>query len=469
MAPKSTSPRILIIEDDPVLAERFTLDLGDYTTEIRDTGKQALAALESGLIVDAVILDIHLPDMNGLDILRHIREQGMPSAVIVVTSQGSINTAVEAMRAGADDFLVKPFTPERLQVTLRNVVQTQRLTREVETLRDELAVDTGRGDFHGFIGGSPVMRGVYRMLQAAAPSKASVFITGESGTGKELCAQAIHAAGPRAKAPFVAINCAAIPKDLLESELFGHVKGAFTGATSTRDGAAARADGGTLFLDEIGELDLALQGKLLRFLQTGQVQKVGSDTTEKVDIRVVCATNRDPMQEVEEGRFREDLYYRLYVIPIHLPPLRDRPGDALDLARALLPKLAQEEGKEFAGLSPDAEAAIADYGWPGNVRQLENVLRNAVVLNDGPVLEATMLPPPLGQGTGGRTAAPATARASREEAATPTGIRPLWQVEKDTIERAIALCEGNIPRAAGLLEISPSTIYRKKAGWDEQA
>lgn len=474
MSTQPTTARVLIVEDDPVLADRFAIDLAGEITVLKNTGKDALAALSSGSLPEAVILDINLPDMNGLDILRHIRGQGMPCAVIVVTSQGSVNTAVEAMRAGADDFLVKPFTPDRLQVTLRNVLQTQRLTREVETLRDELAVDTGRGGFHGFVGGSPVMRGVYRMIEAAASSKATVFITGESGTGKELCAQAIHSAGPRAKAPFVAINCAAIPKDLLESELFGHIKGAFTGATSTREGAASRANGGTLFLDEIGELDLNLQSKLLRFLQTGQVQKVGSDTTEKVDLRVVCATNRDPLQEVEEGRFREDLYYRLYVVPIHLPPLRERPGDAIDLARALLPRLATEEGKAFQGLSPDAEAVIGDYAWPGNVRQLENVLRNAVVLNDGAHLDAAMLPPPLNRGAG--TGAPAAApvpHAGTTPAPTPanatgsSGIRPLWQVEKETIERAIALCDGNIPKAAGLLEISPSTIYRKKTAWDD--
>jgi two-component system repressor protein LuxO len=477
----SSSPapdRVLIVEDDPVLADRFLIDLGDLRASICHTGKAAMARLADGTtpLPDAIILDINLPDMNGLDILRHVRAEDMPCAVVVVTAQGSINTAVEAMRAGANDFLVKPFTPERLQVTLRNVMQTQRLTREVETLRDELDVGSGKG-FHGFIGASPVMRGVYRTIEAAAPSKATVFITGESGTGKEVCAEAIHRAGPRARGPFVAVNCAAIPKDLLESELFGHVKGAFTGATSTREGAASRADGGTLFLDEIGELDLNLQSKLLRFLQTGAVQKVGGDGTEKVDIRVVCATNRDPLVEVEEGRFREDLYYRLYVIPIHLPPLRDRPGDALELARALLLRLAGEEGKAFTRLSPDAEAAIADYPWPGNVRQLENVLRNAVVLNDGEALDIGMLPAPLnGQGSGiaaplpsARPAADGPAAPAANGAAPASAVRPLWLVEKDAIEQAIDRCDGNIPKAAALLEISPSTIYRKKAGWEDAA
>lgn len=498
--------RVLIVEDDPLMAERYAFDLAAHAVDCVYAGSEALTALEK-ITPDAVVLDVHLPDMNGLDILRRIRSAQMPTGVVVVTSQASVRLAVEALQAGATDFLVKPFTPERLQVTIANVIEKQRLSRQVEELTETLREER-TNTFYGFIGASAAMRGVYRIIEAAAPSKATVFITGESGTGKELCAEAIHRAGPRAGKPFVAVNCAAIPKDLMESELFGHLKGAFTGATSTRDGAASRADGGTLFLDEIGEMDINLQGKLLRFLQTGMVQKVGSDSAQKVDIRVVCATNRDPLKEVEEGRFREDLYYRLHVIPIHLPPLRDRDGDALEIAEALLVKLANEENKGFGRLERQAAAAIAEYDWPGNVRQLENVLRSAVVLNDGPELTLSMLPPIL-QPSGLQSSAhqprglqndsrgnSSAVMASRLQdgrdlaaggdtlvaeslilqrgAATPltlgssSDLKPLWLIEKEVIEHAIDVCGGNIPKAAALLEISPSTIYRKKITWSEK-
>lgn len=478
--------RVLIVEDDPLMAERYAFDLAAHTVDCVHSGQTAIAALEK-LTPDAVVLDVHLPDMNGLDILRRIRSAQMPVGVVVVTSQASVRLAVEALQAGATDFLVKPFTPERLQVTIANVVEKQRLSRQVEELTETLREER-TNTFYGFIGASAAMRGVYRIIEAAAPSKATVFITGESGTGKELCAEAIHRAGPRAGKPFVAVNCAAIPKDLMESELFGHLKGAFTGATATRDGAASRADGGTLFLDEIGEMDINLQGKLLRFLQTGMVQKVGADSAQKVDIRVVCATNRDPLREVEEGRFREDLYYRLHVIPIHLPPLRERDGDALEIAESLLAKLAVEEGKGFRRLERRAAAAIAGYDWPGNVRQLENVLRSAVVLNDGPELTQEMLPPVLSTGsripqppssvevsaeTAPRAASDPASGNPRDQVATlilgsAAELKPLWLIEKEAIEHAIELCGGNIPKAAALLEISPSTIYRKKITWSEK-
>jgi len=323
------------------------------------------------------------------------------------------------------------------------------------------------------------MQGVYRIIESAAPSKATVFITGESGSGKEVCAQAIHDTGQRRDKPFVAINCGAIPGDLMESEIFGHVKGAFTGASGDREGAATMADGGTLFLDEICEMDLALQTKLLRFVQTGVVQKVGSDRPHKVDVRLICATNKDPLKEVETGRFREDLYYRLHVVPITLPPLRARNGDILAIAEHFLQSFAAEEGKAFQHFTAETLEVIGAYEWPGNVRQLQNVIRNIVVLHDGEEVTPEMLPPPLDRLAEGR--APATGRsaelrelhAARDLTAPPSkpregdGIRPLWQVERDTIEAAIDACEGNIPKAAALLEISPSTIYRKRLSWDE--
>ncbi|NKD54837.1 MULTISPECIES: sigma-54-dependent transcriptional regulator [unclassified Haematospirillum] len=479
---------ILIVEDDPLMAERYAGDLAAWETRVAETGRQAMDILSQSP-PDAVVLDVNLPDMNGLEILRHIRGNGMPCGVVVVTSQASVRLAVEALQAGADDFLVKPFPPERLQVTVGNVIAKQKLSTKVEQLTEQLQPEPP-GQWGGFIGSSAAIRGVYRMIEAAAPSRATVFITGESGTGKELCAEAIHRASPRRNGPFVAVNCAAIPRDLMESELFGHLKGAFTGAIATRDGAASQADGGTLFLDEIGEMDINLQGKLLRFLQTGMVQKVGADKAQKVDIRVICATNRDPLKEVEEGRFREDLYYRLHVIPIHLPPLRERDGDALEIAQALLLRLAAEENKPFHRIARPAALAIAGHDWPGNVRQLENVLRSAIVLHTGEELTLDMLPEQLQAEAKANPGPAALAILGNTVAATssalkaailhnhdaghpdagngPGHLKPLWLIEKEAIESAIHVCGGNIPRAAALLEISPSTIYRKKISWAEK-
>jgi two-component system repressor protein LuxO len=301
------------------------------------------------------------------------------------------------------------------------------------------------------------MQAVYRVIEAAAPSRATVFVTGESGTGKELAASAVHRLSPRAAGPFVPINCAAIPRDLIESEIFGHVRGAFTGAVADRQGAAQAADGGTLFLDEICEMDLALQGKLLRFVQTGQFTPVGASRPVSVDVRFVCATNRDPLAEVKAGRFREDLYYRLHVVPLRLPPLRERGEDVILLAEAFLARAAAEEGRRFRRLSPDAKAALLAHSWPGNVRELENAIRGAVVLADGEELTAEMLPASVRLSPPSRRAPP--------PAADPSAILPLAEVERRAIEAAIAACGGNIPRAAAALGISPSTLYRKRAAW----
>jgi DNA-binding NtrC family response regulator len=470
---------ILLVEDTMSLARVYVeyLHKAGFTTNHVETGAAALAAIDRDR-PPLVLLDLQLPDMNGMDILRAVEERDWPCAVVVITAHGSINLAVEAMQHGAYDFVVKPFSADRLLVTAKNALERMRLVRLVKTYAEDLARDR----YYGFIGSSLAMQAVYRIIDSAASSKATVFITGESGTGKEVCAEAIHRRSPRRDRPFVAINCAAIPKDLIESELFGHVKGAFTGAVGDREGAAARADGGTLFLDEICELECGLQTKLLRFIQTGSFQKVGGTKLEAVDIRILCATNRDPLAEVQAGRFREDLYYRLHVIPAHLPPLREREGDVVEIAQHFLMQYAREEGKGFQRFEPAAEEALRSYGWPGNVRQLQNVIRQIVVLHDGEVASCAMLPPPLG-----RPGAPGSAAAAWQSAGPavrelPGGdgagegavngermarpIRPLWQVEKEAIEDAIAACEGNIPRAAALLQISASTIYRKKLAWD---
>nr|WP_307420722.1 sigma-54 dependent transcriptional regulator [Azospirillum rugosum] len=461
----SRAHRILLIEDTAPLARLYMefMRAEAYDVAHAETGRDALAAAEARP-PDGVILDLKLPDMEGLDVLRILRERDPDVSVIVVTAHGSVGVAVEAMRCGAFDFLVKPFTAERLNVTLRNALERRSLARMVDGYRRDL----DRDRFHGFIGASPEMQAVYRTIESVAASRASVFITGESGTGKEVAAEAIHQASPRRGKPFVALNCAAIPKDLLESEIFGHVRGAFTGATADRVGAAAQADGGTLFLDEVCEMPFDLQAKLLRFIQTGVIQPVGSSRAEKVDVRFVAATNRDPLREVEEGRFREDLYYRLHVIPLHLPPLRDRGGDALLIARALLADCAREEGRRFTAFAPEVEAAFRSCDWPGNIRQMQNVVRQIVVLHDGEVVTADMLPPPLrGGGATPRRAAAVPVAAQGVPPADPAEetITPLWRLEKDMIQRALRLCGDDVPRAASLLEISPSTIYRKLQQW----
>ena len=474
MATKPASAAdVLLVEDTPSLSlvYRDFLASAGIGHDLAETGHDAIAALGRKQY-RLMLLDLKLPDMDGFDVLRHLRAAELGTTVVVITAHGSVNAAVEAMRHGAADFVMKPFTKERLLTTVRNALDRSRLQETVQTLTETFS----RKRYHGFVGQSLVMQAVYRTIESVAKSRASVFITGESGTGKEICAEAIHKAGPRAQYPFVPLNCGAIPKDLIESELFGHLKGAFSGATASRDGAAQVADGGTLFLDEIGEMDINLQVKLLRFLQTGKVQKVGSSELVPVDVRVIAATNRDPLAEVEAGRFREDLYYRLHVIPVHLPPLRDRDGDALEIAQTFLVKYAEEEGKAFKRFTPETEEALLRHPWPGNVRELLNVLRNIVVLHDGEEVTLDMIPPLVRPHTGpmppvppAPTAAPATVNAATPDALAGSPVvalgRPLATIEREVIETTIALCGGSIPKAARVLDISPSTIYRKKEGW----
>ncbi|MCL1066436.1 sigma-54 dependent transcriptional regulator [Shewanella olleyana] len=464
---------------------------------------------------DLLVLDIKLPDMSGMDILTKVQNEYPNITVIMITAHGTIDLAVDAMRAGAFDFLIKPFDSKRLSITVRNALKQRDLLALVSNYENSLP----KSNFHGFIGDSLAMQTVYNTIDCVANSKASVFVVGESGTGKEVCAQAIHEAGIRAEEPFIALNCASIPKDLIESEIFGHTKGAFTGAVSNRDGAATRADGGTLFLDELCEMDLELQSKLLRFIQTGVFQRVGASKEEKVDVRFISATNRDPWKEVQEGRFREDLYYRLHVIPIELPPLRQRGKDVISIAKKLLKQYSKEEGKTFKRFSSEVERCFTQYSWPGNVRQLQNVIRQIVVLNIADEVSLTMLPAqvtsaltlsknandqdntiatvteinakpqlqsqPQPQSQPHQEAQPddnsqftsTTASVSNPVALAESvvnavtveeDIQPLWLTEKITIETAINQCDGNIPKAAALLDVSPSTIYRKKQQWEDK-
>ncbi len=469
----STTPTILLVEDDQSMARAYLAYLADEPYDVTHvaTGAEALAELERQA-PDIMLLDLRLPDMEGFEVLQWAQEQELPTASVVITGHGSINAAVESMRLGAGDFLVKPFSKDRLAITLKNLQERQTLSQMVQTYREEI----DRHSYCGFVGSSLAMQKVYTIIDSAAATKATVFITGESGTGKEVCAEAIHRQSPRAKGPFIAVNCGAIPKDLMESELFGHVKGAFSGAVRDRDGAARMAHGGTLFLDEICEMELALQPKLLRFLQTGTFQRVGSSQTEPVDVRIICATNRDPQVEVDAGRFREDLYYRLHVLPVALPPLRERHEDTVEIARHFLQRYSSEEGKTFARFAPEVEEVLTAYDWPGNVRQLQNVVRNIVVLNQGDTVTPTMLPAPLDEpstvntataAAGAKTAPAAPPLSIGDDAASSLeeAIRPLAELEREAIERAVALCDNNVPRAAHYLGISAATIYRKKSAW----
>jgi len=391
-------PKILIVEDSPSLMRCYEAYLSKESCDIllAESGGKALTLLRAERPA-VVLLDMRLPDMDGLEVIKQAKAMKVACTFIAMTAHGSANLAEESMKAGALDYLEKPFTRDRLCITARNALDRARLLSQLDGVEEDSeiyhALDSGR--YYGFIGASNEMQSVYRIIESASMSKATVFITGESGTGKEVCAHAIHQKSNRRNNNFVPLNCAAIPRDLMESEIFGHVKGAFTGAQSSRDGAATHADGGTLFLDEIGEMDMDLQSKLLRFIQTGTFQKVGSNRLESVDVRFVCATNRDPLEQVRLGTFREDLYYRLHVIPISLPPLRVRGSDVTDIARNFLEQFNKEEEKDFTCFTPEAEEIFLAYPWPGNIRQLQNVVRNVVVLNNGIEVAAAMLPPPL--------------------------------------------------------------------------
>ncbi len=475
---------ILLVDDTKALAELYadTLEQEGFQVTCVHTGAGLFEVLDTDAFApDLLILDVKLPDMDGLEILERLRNLSFNAPVIVITGHGSIHMAVEAMRLGAADFLVKPFSIDKLIESVRRSLEAAGLATKAdlsltESLLADVPAEAGksappRSGFGGFIGISPPMQLVYDIIENAAKSNATVFITGESGTGKEVCAEAIHRFSKRTSEPFIAINCAAIPRELLESELFGHVKGAFTGAVADREGAVSQANGGTLFLDEIAEMAPEMQTKLLRFLQNLSYRKVGGNRTEKANVRIICATNRDPLEEIRSGNLRQDLYYRLHVIPIHMPPLRNRRSDVIDLADHYLRLYAREEGKSFRSFAQDAENVLTAFSWPGNVRQLQNIVRGIVVLHEGRFVTAPMLPAmlrepavPDEQQSKAANTIPTLSIAAAEA---PDDVSPLWKVERNAIEQAIALCEGNIPKAAALLEISPSTIYRKKMIWDK--
>ncbi len=483
---RNIRPLVLIAETGLSLAQRYTalLDGAGYDHAIVGTGSALLDRLtDESHPVSAVILDLNLRDAGGLNLLEDHPFITKRWPVIVTTTDGSISQAIEAMRLGAVDFLVKPFALPRVLSIVRSALAAARAAPE----RVNPPMPPAADGFMGFIGLSPPMLHVYRQIESVARSRATVFIKGESGTGKEVCAEAIHQAGPRADKPFIALNCGALPGDILESELFGHMKGSFTGAIADRTGAVRAADGGTLFLDEICEMELKLQVKLLRFLQTGTVQRVGSHRPEKVDVRIICATNRDPEAEVAAGRFRADLYYRLVVVPIELPPLRARGHDLAILANHFLRRFGKEEGKSFHRITPDLARAMAQHDWPGNVRELQNWVRRAAVMHDGPDLpwDSEL----LGSGTQGQggtaplaLVAPSipsphlSPLALLASSAAPIADLPdqlagltLDAVERIAIEAAINRADGSLPAAARALGLSPSTLYRKRERWQDVA
>ena len=490
------SERILIVDDDPVqrrLLENMVRRFG-YEPLVAEGGDAAVALLTvaDGAPIHAVVLDLVMPDLDGLGVLAKIREAEIPVPVIVQPVHGGIDNVVTAVRAGATDFVVKPVGVERLHVSLRNALATSALESELARIKRSR---TGTLGFNDIITKSPRMQSVLRVAEKAASSAIPVLIEGQSGVGKELIARAIHGSGDRRAKPFVAVNCGAIPDNLVESLLFGHEKGAFTGATERHMGKFVEASGGTLFLDEVGELPAAAQVKLLRAIQEGEIEPVGARKPVKVDVRLISATNRDLIADVKSGRFREDLFYRLHVFPISVPPLRERLQDIPELARHFLVRFAAEEGKRVSGLSAEAMSLLCAYQWPGNVRQLENAVFRAVVLAEGDIIGCGEFPQIASQVSGcvatddiaplaisetvphglhpikGDLFDLGSATISPPAATTPMSaldllddngeVRPLEHIEADAIRFAIAHYRGQMSEVARRLRIGRSTLYRK--------
>jgi DNA-binding NtrC family response regulator len=490
---------ILVVDDDPVQCRLLEgmLQKFEYQAQTRDNGDAALALLTGpdGADIDCVILDLVMPNLDGLGVLAKMRQSGLTVPVIVQTAHGGIDNVVSAMRAGAVDFVVKPVGAERLHVSIRNALNASALEGELQRMKKSR---TGTLGFADIITKTEPMQAVIRIAEKASGSAIPVLIGGESGVGKELIARAIHGSSERRSKPFVAVNCGAMPENLVESILFGHEKGAFTGATERHTGKFVEASGGTLFLDEVGELPPAAQVKLLRAIQEGEVEPVGARRPVKVDVRLISATNRDLIADVKAGRFREDLFYRLHVFPITVPPLRERPSDIPALARHFLARFAAEEGKRIRLITPEALRLLAAYRWPGNIRQLENTVFRAVVLaesdevgiNEFPQLaaqlassdampaEATHAAPvdhfepvlipngfedehllaPAFASSMGPPIAPADALALLDAEGE---VRPIEDIEAELIRYAITHYRGQMSEVARRLQIGRSTLYRK--------
>ena len=480
---------VLIVDDDPVQRRLLetTIQRYGYQTIVADGGDAAVKLFtRPDTRIDAVVLDLVMPDLDGLGVLAFMREASLNIPVIVQTAHGGIDNVVSAMRAGATDFVVKPASPERLEVSLRNVLAARALAGELQRLKRR---HEGTLTIADVITRSAAMQPVLKAAEKAAASAISVLLEGESGVGKELIARAIHGSGTRRAKPFVAVNCGAMPETLVELILFGHEKGAFTGATERHAGKFVEADGGTLFLDEVGELPPPAQVKLLRALQEGAVEPVGGRKVVKLDVRIISATNRNLIADVKAGRFREDLFYRLHVFPLSVPPLRTRREDVPDLARHFLTRFAAEEGKRVRGISREALSLLAAANWPGNVRQLENAMFRAVVLAEGEEIGINEFPQIAAQVSSDEASIPQLSEPSPAIAASwPDGpadvvpvriatpahtlpitdshgdVRPLEEIERDSIRFAISHYRGQMSEVARKLRIGRSTLYRKLEG-----
>ena len=441
---KGVRGRVLVADDEASARMGLATLLRDAGFEVEEAedGERALESLKASA-PDVLVTDLHMPGLDGIQLLERAREAIPELIVVLVTAFADVDTAVRAMQLGAEHYLTKPVQFDELLVVIDRALERRHLLHEATELRSRLK---DRLSFDNIIGSSPAMQEVFDVIEQVAKTKASVLITGESGTGKELVAQAIHQNSPRAKAPFVKLHCAALAETLLESELFGHEKGAFTGAVGRREGRFKQADGGTLFLDEIGEISPAIQVKLLRFLQERTFERVGGNETVKVDVRIITATNRDLNVEAAAGKFREDLFYRLNVVNIEMPPLRARPSDLLPLATFFLHRFAKENGKRIDGFADDAVERIGAYRWPGNVRELENVMERAVVLCEGSKLTAKHLPAGVGA-------------SSRSTVRVPGST--MDEIERNAILATLEACGGRTTQAAQMLDISVRKIQYK--------
>ena len=441
-----TKARILVVDDEPNARAGLEklLRQDGYDVDVADDGAAALV-VASERPPDLVVTDLKMPRMDGVELLKRLRAQDVDLPVIMVTAFSEVSSAVMAMRAGAEDYITKPVDFDALSLSIERSLARRDLKVEAESLRRQLRERDGEG-VEGLIGASPAMQKVYRLARQVAAARATVLVTGESGTGKGELARAIHKKSPRAAAPFITLHCAALAESLLESELFGHEKGAFTGADRRRAGRFEQANGGTIFLDEVGEIPAATQVKLLRVLQERAFERVGGNETIEVDVRLVAATNRDLAEDVRQGRFREDLYYRLNVVHIEMPPLRLRGSDVLVLADHFLRRFAQENRKRVEGIDDDARAKIVAHRWPGNVRELENAIERAVVLCEGSLIVGDDLPIDV---------APAPKNALRVPGAT------MAELERYAILTTLEATNGSTTKAAEMLDISVRTIqYR---------
>ena len=445
---------VLVVDDEQNMQAvmRMILEEAGYNVLMADTGEAALPHLQNGDL-DVILTDLKMPGMGGEELVRRCRRELPQVPVIIITAHGTIRSAVKSINDGAADYLTKPFEPEQLEIAVHNAVKLRDILRENERLKAAVVSQTGRR----IMGTSQASQGLLDEIQQVAPYKTSVLITGESGTGKELVARTVHELSPRRDGPWVAINCSAIPRDLLESELFGYVKGAFTGATQNRQGRLEQAQGGTLFLDEIGDLDLSLQAKLLRVLQEREYSPLGADQVRAVDVRFLAASNRDLKTFVTQGKFREDLFYRLDVYNIMVPPLRERREDVPLLAHAFLNELSAETSKRIAGITPAAIEALSRYGWPGNIRELRNSIERALLSCKGEMIDTGDLPPSLLAGLG---AAASTAPAW--EPAEGSGLDDwLADVERQAILQALSRTNGVQAHAARLLGVTERSLWHR--------